>query len=556
MVDHGRENVGGDLRGDQRGDQRGDLRGDLRWGSIAGLVRAAAAQYAEREAVVDGRARISYTQLGERVERAAAACLAAGIEPGDRVAVWAPNTLEWIVSALGAVSAGAVLVPLNTRFKGAEAAYVLQRSRARLLFVTGTFLGTSYVASLRRAAAEGPGAGPLPGLPHLEQVVVLSDDAPDSFRTWKDFLTGGDGVPAAAVRERAGAIRTEDPSDIIFTSGTTGSPKGAVITHAQSLRCYDVWSELAGLREGDRYLIVNPFFHTFGYKAGIIACLMRGATMVPQPVFNVDTVLANVAAERISVLPGPPTLHQSLLDHPQRGHHDLSALRLVVTGAAVVPLRLVERLRGELHIGVVLTAYGLSESSGIVTMCRRGDPAETVASTSGRAVPDTEVEIRDADGRPQPAGQPGEIVVRGYHVMQGYFEDPEETARAITPEGWLHTGDVGVLDEDGNLRITDRIKDMFIVGGFNAYPAEIEQLLGLHPDIADVAVIGIPDPRLGEVGKAYAVRRPGSTLTADDLIAWSRREMANYKVPRAVEFVTELPRNASGKILKRELRVH
>ncbi|MFJ2750066.1 FadD3 family acyl-CoA ligase [Streptomyces sp. NPDC087297] len=562
MGDHGRENVGEDLRrepggepgGQPGGDLREDLRGDLRWGSIGGLVRAAAAQYADREAVVDGRARISYTQLGERVEQAAAACIAAGIEPGDRVAVWAPNTLEWIVSALGAVSAGAVLVPLNTRFKGAEAAYVLERSRARLLFVTGTFLGTSYVASLRRAAAEGPGGGPLPGLPHLEQVVVLSDDAPDSFRTWKDFLTGGDGVPAAAVRERAGAIRPEDPSDIIFTSGTTGSPKGAVITHAQSLRCYDVWSELAGLREGDRYLIVNPFFHTFGYKAGIIACLMRGATMVPQPVFNVDTVLANVAAERISVLPGPPTLHQSLLDHPQRKHHDLSALRLVVTGAAVVPLRLVERLRKELHIGVVLTAYGLSEASGIVTMCRRGDPAQIIASTSGRAVPDTEVEIRDADGRPQPPGQAGEIVVRGHHVMQGYFEDPEETARAITPEGWLHTGDVGVLDEDGNLRITDRIKDMFIVGGFNAYPAEIEQLLGLHPDIADVAVIGVPDPRLGEVGKAYAVRRPGSTVTADDLIAWSRREMANYKVPRAVEFVTELPRNASGKILKRELR--
>ncbi|MFD9477853.1 FadD3 family acyl-CoA ligase [Streptomyces nojiriensis] len=539
---------------DGREDVRENVRGDLRWGSIAQLVRAAAARYADREAVVDGRTRIGYAQLGERVERAAASCIAAGIEPGDRVAVWAPNTLEWIVSALGAVSAGAVLVPLNTRFKGAEAAYVLERSRARLLFVTGTFLGTSYVASLRRAAAEGPGAGPLPGLPHLEQVVVLADDAPDSFRTWKDFLAGGDGVPAAAVRERAGAIRPESPSDIIFTSGTTGSPKGAVITHAQSLRCYDVWSELAGLREGDRYLIVNPFFHTFGYKAGIIACLMRGATMVPQSVFNVDTVLANVAAERISVLPGPPTLHQSLLDHPQRDHHDLSALRLVVTGAAVVPLRLVERLRGELRIATVLTAYGLSEASGIVTMCRRGDPAETVSATSGRAIPDTEVVILDADGRPQPTGHAGEIAVRGYHVMQGYFEDPEETARTITPEGWLHTGDVGHLDEDGNLRITDRIKDMFIVGGFNAYPAEIEQLLGLHPDIADVAVIGIPDPRLGEVGKAYAVRRPGSTLTADDLIAWSRREMANYKVPRAVEFVTELPRNASGKILKRALR--
>ncbi|KMO96961.1 FadD3 family acyl-CoA ligase [Streptomyces roseus] len=532
-----------------------DARGDLRWRSIAGLVRSAAVEYADREAVVDGRVRIGYAQLGERVERSAAAAIAAGIEPGDRVAVWAPNTLEWIVSALGAVSAGAVLVPLNTRFKGAEAAYVLRRSRARLLFVTGTFLGTSYVASLRRAAAEGEGGGPLPGLPHLEQVVVLAEDAPESFRTWKDFLAGGEGIRAETVRERAESIRPEAPSDIIFTSGTTGSPKGAVITHAQSLRCYDVWSELAGLREGDRYLIVNPFFHTFGYKAGIIACLMRGATMVPQPVFDVDTVLANIAAERISVLPGPPTLHQALLDHPQRDQHDLSALRLVVTGATVVPLRLVERLRGELRISTVLTAYGLSEASGIVTMCRRGDPAEVIASTSGRPIPDTEVKVvADRQGRAQPAGTAGEVWVRGHHVMQGYFEDPAETAGALTADGWLRTGDIGILDAGGNLRITDRIKDMFIVGGFNAYPAEIEQLLGLHPDIADVAVVGVPDPRLGEVGKAYAVRRPRSTLTADDLIAWSRREMANYKVPREVEFVTELPRNASGKVLKRELR--
>ncbi|MGW5342220.1 fatty acid--CoA ligase family protein [Streptomyces sp. NPDC004050] len=547
------------------------MRGDLRWGSIAGLVRAAAARHADREAVVDGRTRLSYAQLGERVERAAAATLAAGIEPGDRVAVWAPNTLDWIVCALGAVCAGAVLVPLNTRFKGTEAAYVLDRSRARLLFVTGTFLGTSYVASLRRATAQGgdaqggtapapaaqggaAGRGPLPSLPHLEQVVVLADDAPEDFRTWKDFLAGGDTVPAEAVRRRAASIRPEAPSDIIFTSGTTGRPKGAVITHAQSLRCYEVWSELAGLREGDRYLIVNPFFHTFGYKAGILACLMRGATMVPQPVFNVDTALANIAAEQISVLPGPPTLHQSLLDHPQRGHHDLSTLRLVVTGAAVVPLRLVERLRSELRVDTVLTAYGLSEAGGIVSMCRRGDPAEVIAATSGRAVPGTEIRIADGDGRALPAGGAGEVWVRGHHVMQGYFEEPDETALAITPDGWLRTGDVGVLDERGNLRITDRIKDMFIVGGFNAYPAEIEQLLGLHPDIADVAVVGIPDPRLGEVGKAYAVRRPGSTLTADDLIAWSRREMANYKVPRAVEFVPELPRNASGKVLKRELR--
>ncbi|WP_328905233.1 FadD3 family acyl-CoA ligase [Streptomyces sp. NBC_00234] len=515
------------------------MRGDEEWSTVPELVRAAAQRYGDREAVVEGRTRITYTELGERVERAAAACIATGVEPGDRVAVWAPNTLDWIVSALGAVTAGAVLVPLNTRFKGTEAAYILQRSRAKLLFVTGTFLGTSYVASLRRSEVR---------LPALERVVVLADTAPDDYLTWKDFLASGEGISPEAVRERADAITPTTPSDIIYTSGTTGRPKGAVITHAQTLRCYAIWSDLAGLREGDRYLIVNPFFHTFGYKAGIIACLMRGATMVPQPVFNVDTVLANIAAERISVLPGPPTLHQSLLDHPSRSAHDLSPLRLVVTGAAVVPLQLVERLRTELGIATVLTAYGLSEASGIVTMCRTGDPADVIASTSGRAIPGTEVRVL-AD-----PGAPGEVLVRGFNVMAGYFEDPDTTAATITPDGWLRTGDIGVLDDAGNLRITDRIKDMFIVGGFNAYPAEIEQLLGLHPDVADVAVVGVPDPRLGEVGKAYAVRRPGATVTADDLIAWSRREMANYKVPRAVEFVAELPRNASGKVLKGELR--
>ncbi|MFF1480204.1 FadD3 family acyl-CoA ligase [Streptomyces sp. NPDC058301] len=531
-----------------RGTLRGDRRGDLEWGSVPSLVRDAAERYGQREAVVEGRTRVSYAELGERVERAAAACMAAGVESGDRVAVWAPNTLDWIVSALGAVTAGAVLVPLNTRFKGAEAAYVLERSRAKLLFITGTFLGTSYVATLRRAAAEGEGAGPLPGLPHLERVVVLAEDAPDDFWTWKDFLAAGEGVPAADVRGRADAVAPSAPSDIIFTSGTTGRPKGAVITHAQTLRGYAIWSELAGLREGDRYLIVNPFFHTFGYKAGIIACLMRGSTMVPQPVFDVETVLANIAAERISVLPGPPTLHQSLLDHPARAAHDLSALRLVVTGAAVVPLRLVERLRTELGIGTVLTAYGLSEASGIVTMCRRGDPAEVIASTSGRAIPGTEVRVLAAPGAP------GEVQVRGFNVMRGYFEDEAETARAITEDGWLRTGDVGVLDAAGNLRITDRIKDMFIVGGFNAYPAEIEQVLGLHPGVADVAVVGVPDGRLGEVGRAFVVRRPGSALTADELIAWARREMANFKVPREVWFLGELPRNAGGKVVKGALR--
>ncbi|WP_344014643.1 FadD3 family acyl-CoA ligase [Streptomyces thermospinosisporus] len=518
--------------------------------TIPEAVRAAASRYPDTEAVVDGRTRVTFAELAARVDRSAAACLANGVRAGDRVAIWAPNTLDWIVAALGAVSAGAVLVPLNTRFKGAEAADVLRRSGARLLFVTGTFLGTSYVAALRRALAEPDGGG----LPSLTRVVVLADDAPAGFLTWKDFLATGEAVGERELRARAAQLDGHSPSDLMYTSGTTGRPKGAVSTHGQSLRAFTVWAGLAGLRHGDRYLIVNPFFHTFGYKAGVLACLLQGATMIPQPVFDPTATLAHLAAERVTVLPGPPALLESLLGHPERTSYDLTSLRLTVTGAAVIPDGLVQRLRRDLGVETVLTAYGLSEATGIVTMCRRDDPDEVIAGTSGRAIPGTHVRIVSPGGDPVGTGVKGEIQVRGFNVMRGYYGDDQATREALTPDGWLRTGDVGALDPSGNLRITDRLKDMYIVGGFNAYPAEIERLLCHHPDVTEAAVIGVPDPRLGEVGHAYVVRRPGAPLTPDALITWSRRHMANYKVPRRVTFVPELPGNASGKVLKHQLR--
>ena len=560
---------------------RGDLvRGDLEWGTVPRLVRAAAARYGEQEAVVGARTRIGYRELGVRVERAAAAVMAAGVRPGDRVAIWAPNTPDYVVAALGAVSAGGVLVPLGTRLKGAEAVDLCRRTRASLLFVTDAFLGVSYVSALRAAAGGvGRGGGPLRDLPDLRTAVVLGDrdEAGEGFQHWHGFLAAGAQVPDRAVRERADAVRPEDPADIMFTSGTTGQPKGAVTTHGQSLRAFSTWADVVGLAEGDRYLVVNPFTHTFGWKAGVLASLMRGAVILPQPVFDAGAVLAKVSAEHVTVLPGAPTVYQSLLDHPGRAGADLRSLRLAVTGAAVVPLELVTRIRDELGFDTVLTAYGLTESCGLVTMGRRGDDPGLVAATSGRAVPGVTVRIAEgtadggsasgsgsSSGTALPPGTPGEVQVRGYTVMREYFEDPEGTAAAFTDDGWLRTGDIGVLDEDGNLRITDRLKDMFTVGGFNAYPAEIERVLARHPLVADVAVVGIPDPRLGEVGKAYVVAT-GARSAADpdpaadeeagaELIAWSRREMANYKVPRQVEFVAELPRNASGKVLKGRLR--
>jgi acyl-CoA synthetase (AMP-forming)/AMP-acid ligase II len=515
--------------------------------TIPGLVRRAAREFGDREALVDddGAVRLDFARLEEIMVGSTRAAIAAGLEPGDRASIWAPNMHQWIGAALGILGAGGVLVPLNTRFKGDEAAYVLGKSRARMLFTVTDFLDTDYVAMLRAADAD---------LPSLERIVVLGRDAPDGAISALDHLAAGDRVSEDEANARIDSVAVDDLSDLIFTSGTTGRPKGVMLTHGQSVRVYESWTDVIGLREGDRYLIVNPFFHAFGYKAGWMSCIMRGATIVPFKVFEVPNVLAMVAKEQISVLPGPPTLLQGILDHPERESFDLSSLRLTVTGAAAVPVRLVERLRDEMTFETIITGYGLTESTGTTAMCRHDDDPETIANWSGRAIPDTELRIVDDDGNEQPRGEPGEVVTRGYHVMKGYFEEPEETAAAIDADGWLHTGDIGIMDERGYLRITDRKKDMFIVGGFNAYPAEIENLLMRHDAIGQAAVVGVPDERLGEVGMAFVVLRPGAQLDADELIAWSRDHMANYKVPRYVDVVDALPLNASGKVLKYELR--
>jgi acyl-CoA synthetase (AMP-forming)/AMP-acid ligase II len=543
-----------------------DPRGDLEWGTLPSLVQDAAARFGGTEAVVDRNGpggtttRWTFDRLADEVSTATRAVMATGIERGDRVAIWAPNCAEWIVAALGAVGAGAVLVPLNTRYKGAEAAYILRASGARILFTVQGFLGTDYPAMLDEAVAAGE------AVPDLERVVVLRTDGDDDVVGvvtggaatigWAEFLAEAARCEPDVAAGRTASLTPADVSDLVFTSGTTGHPKGAMTTHTQTLRTFATWAEVVGLEAGDRYLIVNPFFHTFGYKAGILACLMAGATMVPEPVFDVDVVLQRVADERISVLPGPPTIFQSILDHPKRDGYDLSTLRLVVTGAAVVPVELVESLWSDMGIETVLTAYGLTEATGTVTMCRRGDSAEVISATSGRAIPDVEMRIVDAEGAEVPVGEAGEIVVRGYNVMSGYFHDDEATAAAIDAEGWLHTGDVGFVDGDGNLAITDRLKDMYVSGGFNVYPAEVEAVLRRHAGVAQVAVVGIPDHRMGEVGLAVVVPAVGAdaALLATELPVLAREQLANFKVPRRVEVVDALPANASGKVLKRELR--
>lgn len=534
--------------------------------TIPQLVQIAADRFGDCHAIEDGAVVLTFAELADASLQAARAFCAAGIVRGDRVAIWAPNIYEWVVAAIGLQSAGGVLVPLNTRLKGGEAGYILKKSRARVLCTVGEFLGNRYVELLRGACGGPTDARPVAELPDLERIVVFGQPSPNPLLAkegegggrgviaWPDFLALGAAVPIEDACRRAAAVAPDDLCDILFTSGTTGQPKGVMSTHGQNLRVFRVWSDVVDLRAGDRYLIVNPFFHSFGYKAGWLSAIMCGATMLPQPVFDVPAVLERIGKDRVSVLPGPPTLYQMILAHPERARYDLSSLRLAVTGAAVIPVELIHRMRRELTFKTIITGYGLTESTGVVTMCRYDDDPETIANTSGRAIPDIEVHCVDRMSREVGRGQPGEVVVRGYNVMQGYFEDAAATALAVDAEGWLHTGDIGIMDERGYLRITDRIKDMFITGGFNCYPAEIESLMHNHEAIAQVAVIGVPDERQGEVGMAYVVPRPGAVITPESIIAWCRAHMANYKVPRYVELVDALPMNASGKVTKFVLR--
>jgi len=547
--------------------------------TIPAAVAGAAREFGDAAALVEpGGPRLSYAELHEQIAVVARALIAEGIAPGDAVAIWSPNTHHWVLGALGALYAGATLVPVNTRFTGPEALDVIGRSRARALIVAGPFLGADRLAMLRAAAAEaspmtvhngppppaslshnGPQrAGPLGQLSLVVRVPVeaslaASGETAGGVIDWAGLGERAEAVPPQRAQERAAAVGPDDVSDILFTSGTTGRSKGAMSAHRQSLAVARAWADCGGLTCRDRYLVVNPFFHSFGFKAGILACLVSGAVIVPQLLYDAERAMRLVEAERITVFPGAPTIYQTILDHPGRAARDLSSLRLAVTGAATVPVALVERMRRELSFDTVLTAYGLTEAV-VATMCRPGDDPDTVAHTSGRAAAGFEVRVAGPGGSGAGPGEPGEILLRGPNVMLGYLDDPAATRAAVDVDGWLHTGDIGYLDARGYLTITDRLKDMYICGGFNVYPAEVEQVLARLDGVAESAVIGVPDARLGEVGKAFVVPRPGYALAEPDVLAWCRERLANYKVPRSVEFRADLPRNPAGKPLKRLLR--
>ncbi|AZG47874.1 FadD3 family acyl-CoA ligase [Gordonia insulae] len=507
-------------------------------------LRRAAQTWPDNTAIVDAQwsaagpaVELSWSDFADRVRTFAAALVASGIAAGDRVAIWSPNSHHWPIAALGVHYAGATLVPLNTRYTGGEAVEIIERSDARAVVVSGAFLGADHLAELMTEHADA--------MPAVVVGVTLdgSTAVPDGAVEWSEFVARATDDTRAEAERRADAVAPDDISDILFTSGTTGKSKGVLAEHQQTMAGSHAWGANGRLSSDDRYLMVNPYFHTFGYKAGILPCTLFGATMLPLAVYSPTEAMTLAEAQRVTVFPGAPTIFQTILDDPDRAERDLSSLRLVVTGAAIVPVVLIERLQSDLGVDTVVTAYGLTEASGFVSTCTPDDDDETVANTCGRAFAGMEIKLSDE----------GEVLARGAMVMRGYLDDDAATKETIDPDGWLHTGDIGTIDERGNLKITDRLKDMYICGGFNVYPAEIEQTLARLDGVTESAVVGVADERLGEVGRAYLTVRADAALDEASVIAYAREHLANFKVPRSVVFVDAFPRNAAGKILKREL---
>jgi HIP---CoA ligase len=492
---------------------------------------ASAKRHSSATAVRDDGRDISYAELYRLGRSAGRALIALGIEKGDRVAIWAVNHAEWVIAGLSIQAAGAVLVLIGSRLKGTEAAAILRRSGCKAIFMDSGVSGYDFVAALRDE-----------DLPDLTERVVFGSDGGGDILPWNGFMAQGDRIDDAALDARIASVSPDDLADIIFTSGTTGQPKGVPMTHAQSLiACEQQQLCVARFVPGETYAVLYPFAHNAGYRAGWQAGLLLGTRIIPVRDYNSSALLDMIEHERVSVLQMAPTLFQALLDDPTLSHRDLSCLRYASTGGTTIPVDLVTRMRSQLGAQQVGTGYGLTEAAGSVSNTVPGDR-------------DLEVRILDREQCNVPNGEPGEIAVRGPQVLHGYYQDPDATAKAFTNDGYFLTGDVGMFTPERNLRITDRIKDMYLCGGFNCYPAEIEGVLRGHEGVAEVAVVGMPDARLGEVGCAFIVSKSGVELSADAIIAWAKPRMANYKVPRSVVFVDALPMNATGKVNKVVLR--
>jgi acyl-CoA synthetase (AMP-forming)/AMP-acid ligase II len=510
--------------------------------TIPQLLTHAARRAPDHPALAAHDGAITFAELEHQADKAAKGFLAAGLRKGERVAVWAPNMWEWVAAAVGAQRVGGVLVPLNTRLRGGEVADIIRRADVKYLISIGNFLGRYYPDMLTGE-----------DMPNLRRLIVLRD-GDVKHESWDDFIAAGQAVPDETFAARSADVGPDDIADIMFTSGTTGLPKGALFDHKRSIGGGQAWVNLSGMTAADRYCVFGPFSHNASYKAGWVAGLITGATVYWPDAYDGDAILGLIAKNRITVMPAPPTVWLEAHALPNRKDYDISSLRFLSTGATTVPIELMRRLKRDMDVEVISTGYGMTECCGSATHTLWTDDVELVATTVGKPVAGTEIKVVNAQGDECAAGEAGEVLIRDAKLLIEYLDNPQATSEALDKDGWLHSGDIGVMDADGYLKITDRMKDMYIVGGFNVYPAEIERQMSSLAGLHACAVIGVPDQRLGEVGHVFVVRAAGASLSEAEVLAWSKTNLANYKIPRGITFVDQLPLNATGKVEKFKLR--
>ena len=517
--------------------------------TLSQVLSETTARYPDRPVIADNGKRITYRELDERVDHLARGLIELGVEKADKVGLWMPNIAEWVIAYFAIARIGAVVVPMNTRYKPHEVQYILDNSEATTLFMVDSFVGIDYrdmIADVRRQ------------LPRLKNVIVAGEKAGD-MRSFSEVESLGAGlVDDDRLAQREAECDPQDNVFILYTSGTTGNPKGAMLSHHNIAENARQVTEVLHTTEEDVFLLAVPFFHCFGCVMGITGAITWGASMVPMTVFKAREALELVEKEHVSVLYGVPTMFVLELEEYRKGKedgtkYDVSSLRTGIMAGAPCPVEVMKGVMEELHCNVSI-AYGLTEASPVITMTRFDDSIEKRVETVGRALPGIEVKIADDDHNPLPAGEMGELACRGYNVMMGYYKMPDKTAEAIDSEGWLYSGDLATIDEEGYVRIVGRKKDMLITGGFNVYPAEIEEYLFTHPKVQNVSVVGAPDDVMGEVAVAYIIPREGVTIDPQEIVDYCAGEIANFKVPRYVEIVDEFPMTQSGKIQKFRLR--
>jgi fatty-acyl-CoA synthase len=498
--------------------------------------------------------RWTYRELGEKVDAFAAGLLALGLQPGERVGIWSPNNAEWVVTQFATAKAGLILVNINPAYRLSELEYALNKVGCRALVTATRFKTSDYIRMVNTLAPElarsGPGHLEAATLPHLRTVIQIGDAAPGTIPFDAVYGMGG-ASERARLADLAGLLQFDEPINIQFTSGTTGLPKGATLTHHNILNNGYFLGEAMHYSEADKVCIPVPLYHCFGMVIGNLACITHGSAMVlPGEGFDPLATLKAVAEERCTSLYGVPTMFIAELDHPEFATLDLSSLRTGMMAGAPCPIEVMRRCIRDMHLTEITIGYGMTETSPVSTQTLIGDPLDKQTSTVGRAHPHIEVKIVDTEGRVVPRGTAGEFCTRGYSVMLGYWDDEERTAQAIDKNGWMHTGDLATMDDDGYCNIVGRIKDMVIRGGENIYPREVEEFLYRHPAVQDVQVFGVPDQRFGEELCAWIKVRAGASLTADDVKAFCKDQIAHYKVPRHIRFVDEFPMTVTGKMQK------